>query len=316
MKTAQANRSVNRLLLCICSMCVTAMGCYEIEDIQGRWQDHNPNETDQETDDVVTTSTDRDTASTDSDTRSNSSSKDSDSPNKDTGRPDSDVSPPVNRCLALDGKGDYVRIRHNDDLFHFSEEWTMEAWVWYRDDDTGLHPILRGADESTSISAYFMYAQYDSMEGRDKPMAGFGHTASGYEALVDDHMLNTERWIHMAYVHTPTKHRFFLNGEQVDSDTVNEDTRPIADDVIIGAILHPRKTGYLNGYLDEIRISTVARYKRKFTPSRQLLYDGNTLVLWNFDEDFGEGFTMDVTGTYFSELNDDAHIVDCDSIDD
>ena len=228
----------------------------------------------------------------------------------DTGDADT-VDPNINYCLALDGDEDYVRTRQDDGLA-VSGDWTMEAWVWYRNDGSVLHPILRGADESTSISSYFMYAEYDALGYGEKPMVGFGFTSTDFEYILDKGRLQTEEWMHLAFVHDGTSHRFYIDGKLIGEVISDLDARPVADDVIIGAILHPRKTGYLNGYLDDIRLSSIVRYKNEFIPKVRLEWDEDTIVLWNFDVDYGEDYTMDATGTFRSEFNGDAHIVERD----
>ncbi|MDE0014206.1 MAG: hypothetical protein OXU36_23885 [Candidatus Poribacteria bacterium] len=48
--------------------------------------------------------------------------------------------------------------------------------------------------------------------------------------------------------------------------------------------------GHFSGYIDEVRISTVARYniaKRGFTPRKKFENDAETVALWHFDEPIG-----------------------------
>ena len=48
--------------------------------------------------------------------------------------------------------------------------------------------------------------------------------------------------------------------------------------------------GSFTGYIDEVRISTVARYdvsKNSFTPDKKFKNDGKTVALWHFDEPGG-----------------------------
>jgi hypothetical protein len=241
-----------------------------------------------------------------------SETEDSSDSHTGSGRPDTDSTGSddfiPNRCLALDGDGDYVRTRQDDGLA-VSGEWTMEAWIWYREDGSGLHPILRGADESTSISSYFMYTEYDDLGGA-KPMAGFGYESSKFLELQGPELLPEREWIHMAFVHDTDEIRYYLNGEIIGREKTELDARPVADDVIIGAILHPRKTGYHNGYIDDVRISSVVRYDDDFTPENRYELDEDTVVLWNFDIDYGDEYTMDAREIFISSFVDDAQIVD------
>ena len=57
--------------------------------------------------------------------------------------------------------------------------------------------------------------------------------------------------------------------------------------------------GSFAGYIDEVRISTVARYdvgKDGFTPSHKFKKDRHTLALWHFDEPGGRRIFSDASG--------------------
>ena len=57
--------------------------------------------------------------------------------------------------------------------------------------------------------------------------------------------------------------------------------------------------GHFAGYIDEVRISTVARYntaKRDFTPRTKFKNDAKTLALWHFDESKGVRKFLDTSG--------------------
>jgi hypothetical protein len=283
----------------------TATGCYDVGELDTYYATANNNIEGTEESKKDTSEKDTHSDNDESGTDSHGDTNDTDTFSDDGNKPDR------NRCLALDGEGDYVRTRQNDGLA-VSGEWTMEAWIWYREDGTGLHPILRGADESTSISSYFMYTEYDDLGG-SKPMAGFGYQSSKFQELQGPGLLPEREWIHMAFVHDTDEIRYYLNGKTVASEETMLDARPVADDVIIGAILHPRKTGYHNGYIDDVRVSSVVRYDENFTPKHRYGLDEDTIVLWNFDIDYGDDYTMDAREIFVSNFIDDAHIVDFQS---
>ena len=57
--------------------------------------------------------------------------------------------------------------------------------------------------------------------------------------------------------------------------------------------------GSFAGYIDEVRISTVARYdvsKEGFTPRSKFKKDRHTLALWHFDEPGGRRIFSDASG--------------------
>ena len=60
--------------------------------------------------------------------------------------------------------------------------------------------------------------------------------------------------------------------------------------------------GYFAGYIDEVRISKVARYniaKRNFTPRTKFKNDAKTVALWHFDEPRGTRAFSDASGNAY-----------------
>ena len=67
----------------------------------------------------------------------------------------------------------------------------------------------------------------------------------------------------------------------------------------IGSTSHEHFWGAFAGYIDEVRISTVARYdvdKDGFTPRRKFENDAKTVALWHFDEPGGTRKFSDASG--------------------
>ena len=60
--------------------------------------------------------------------------------------------------------------------------------------------------------------------------------------------------------------------------------------------------GHFAGYIDEVRISTVARYniaRRSFTPQKKFENDAKTVALWHFDEPRGARKFLDTSGNAY-----------------
>ena len=63
----------------------------------------------------------------------------------------------------------------------------------------------------------------------------------------------------------------------------------------------PFRTQNFDGYIDVLRISTIARYKGDFTPQKTVSPDANTNALFNFDRTF-DGTTLFGTGRIFNAV--------------
>ena len=67
----------------------------------------------------------------------------------------------------------------------------------------------------------------------------------------------------------------------------------------IGSSAHDHFWGHFAGYIDEVRVSTVARYdveKQGFTPRSKFKNDAKTVALWHFDESEGTRKFSDMSG--------------------
>lgn len=87
-------------------------------------------------------------------------------------------------------------------------------------------------------------------------------------------------WYHLAIVRTNTQYRFFINGIEQNSITSALQMQPAAFSTFrLGG-----NTSAYNGFIDEFRISSVARYTANFTPATSIFsIDENTISLNHFD---------------------------------
>lgn len=115
---------------------------------------------------------------------------------------------------------------------------------------------------------------------------------SGIITAVDDNVTNgissstavtVGTWNHLALVKKSGTTTMYLNGNAVGSNTTFG--------TLLANTAYPLQLGTtsggvwpLNGYMDEFRVSNVARYTAAFTPpTAQFVPDANTLILFHFD---------------------------------
>lgn len=94
--------------------------------------------------------------------------------------------------------------------------------------------------------------------------------------------LTTNTWYHIAVSRSGTSTKLFLSGTQVGS-TYTDTNNYLDQKITIGA----RESDGLNclsGYIDELRVSTTARYTANFTePSTNFSNDASTVLLLHFE---------------------------------
>lgn len=148
--------------------------------------------------------------------------------------------------------------------------------------------------------------QYDGVE--DKALiVGPGiaggtswNTAQPTHFVVGDLTMAPFTWIHVAFVYDGTSQRVYLNGVLVGSRPYSGliGNSPSSAMSIGGfAEIDGEFRGAFTGMIDALRISSNARYIADFTPpAGDLVADGNTVLLYNFNEPAGSTVVTDQSG--------------------
>jgi hypothetical protein len=211
-----------------------------------------------------------------------------DEPAEDTGGESEEAAP--NFCLELDGDGDFVSIAHHD-AFDLGAQWTVECWA-VLDDNSAPRPLVRKGGAQVDTASFYVYGNSSD----DVATAGYriNQLNSVHQVSTAD-TLGAEVWHHLALVNDGTRLMLYVDG--LTEGSCPTDAEPlVADDseLVLGANL--RQELFLVGKLDEVRISSTARYDADFEPAERFEIDPQTLALWHFDEGEGAGVFDEVLG--------------------
>ncbi len=146
----------------------------------------------------------------------------------------------------------YVSIPNNA-VFNFGTgNFTIEMWI--RIDANGDHQVLMSdAGEADWIIFYYNKSQWVvRLEG------GAGIIFSGGQ-------MSADTWYHVALVRSGTDMKLFLNGTQVGSTGTSSANLQTSSAVIIGRSPTNPYVGTQTSYIDEVRLSNVARWTSNFT---------------------------------------------------
>lgn len=173
----------------------------------------------------------------------------------------------------FDGSGDYLEFV-NDGQFTFgTNDFTIEFWM--RPNALGGTKIIY---DCRNPGAYTSLAPVLYLEGTTL----YYYVGAGRIAYTG---VSTNTWYHVALSRNGNNHRMFVNGTQAGTTWVNSVSLLCSSTVTIG--IHKAfgaGTYDYNGWLDDIRISNVARYTSNFTaPSAAFESDSNTLLLLHCD---------------------------------
>lgn len=207
-------------------------------------------------------------------------------------------------ALGFDGLNDSFYIPDRNDKLDLGDSWTIELWlnvhsrsgeevVLYRHDQFEIQIA-----EPTGSKDYRLY--FRALDGA---------TSKRYlRTTGDDEELSFNTWYHIAASCYDNNARLFVNGKQVMSD-ISDYWSFFGDGfdnaLNVGAKYAGTYQSYLNGYLDEIRISDICRYTTDFTVSFEnptFIADDYTRLLLHLDE--GSGTELhDSAGNFTPSLN-------------
>ena len=220
-------------------------------------------------------------------------------------------SPAGGNYLALDGVDDHAILDFETFgilLPEGTDEFTFEAWIYLTTPpNRDTHPLVL----SQQVRMYIW--NHGPNFGLRLMSATHLHPLRGVAfGMLPPFSLAPNQWHHVAFQAEAGQRMLIIN----DVVRVSQGRTILAAD--LSHAEHPRDFtiggfgekigsdwhgghfwGHFAGYIDEVRISTVARYntaKRDFTPHTKFKNDAKTVALWHFDESKGVRKFLDTSG--------------------
>jgi len=180
--------------------------------------------------------------------------------------------------LLLDGTNDYVESTSDVDLT--SGDFTIDMWI-RPDSVIGYHGLWQSGTGANIYSAYLI--------GNKVQLTVNGSTIIFQSSTA----ISTGVWTMLSFEREGNTHRLYINGTL--EETGSTPNRP--DDGLFN--IGENGFGDFDGYIDELRVSTVARYTgSSFTePTSAFSPDALTNVLLHFD---GANGSTTITNSAFS----------------
>ncbi len=183
----------------------------------------------------------------------------------------------------FDGTGDYLSIPASTDFDFGSDDFTIEFW-FYPNDVSSQQRVFGNLNSGGSSS------QFEFIQGGDGVMR-FGGTSPSGLAVTSTGAMSNSTWYHFALTRSGSSWILYKDGTAGGTATYSGSM--LANTTISIGRSGAFATQYVNGYVDEVRISDTVRYTSNFTPSTSaFLSDENTLLLMHMDgADGGTTFT-------------------------
>ena len=224
--------------------------------------------------------------------------------------------------IAFDGTGDMLEIpgygQHKFDFW--DDNWTMECWARLNTVGArqGILTLGTEADRGWRMISFHNTNGWNVSRDMESNVNNFSITEGSVSASI-----NT--WYHLALVRNGSTITFYVDGVQTGTPVTGvsgnflTEWASYSDDqgrhLTIGAQYNDSgvREDFFNGYLDEIRISKVARYtSNNFTPpTTQFTEDANTVLLIHSDYDGGLGHDSSGQNNHFTKsglTNNDQYV--------
>lgn len=202
----------------------------------------------------------------------------------------------------FDGTGDYLRVPYTSDFDLSGGDFTIEAWVNFS--VVGGH--LVGKD------TYGSNFDWSIGFGANNIVCYTNGTMSSLVVTVP--AWSTGVWYHVALVRSSGTNTFYVDGTAYGSNTMSI-TNASQSYMTVGCLSWNNPGFFFNGYIDELRISKVARYTSNFTPSTTRFANANTSLVPTsgivtsglvINLDAGDSASYPGTGTTWTDLNSTA----------
>jgi len=187
------------------------------------------------------------------------------------------LSPPAvatNMALSCDGQDDHVKVPSTG-LTVPDGPLTLECWM--KADEFGRRVGLVTKTEDSEFGIFV---------NRGVPMFSIHLDGSYVEPKAEQVTLKAGRWYHVAGDYDGEFVRLYVDGKEVAKLAGKGKRRTNGLPLIIGGDVGRRgeANSFFDGLIDEVRISTVARYRGEaFTPQRRFEADDKTALLLHMD---------------------------------
>ena len=190
-----------------------------------------------------------------------------------------------------DGNGDYLQLANSNDFNFGSGNWTAEFW-WYQPSNVaaGIYPTIICFGALSSDTGFLISSEPTTNKVN---LISSANGSSGMTVNATSGNISAATWNHIAVVVNSSVATIYVNGT-ASGTGYGAVPKSSTGQMYIGGGLGGLSSGTLsstsatvvnlNGYLDEIRISNIARYTAAFTPSTTPFQnDDNTLLLLHMD---------------------------------
>ena len=171
----------------------------------------------------------------------------------------------------------YARQTPDNDL-DFTGDYTFETWVRLKSNNSNGNVIL---DQQSVFGIEVTDVTASNYSIKFKALANSAELNSGNSGT----KIPLNQWAHVAITHQGNVTQIFIDGELRQENTGANFNLPSSNNALnIAERYHGSYSGRIKADLDQIRLSSNARYTANFTPNKEEIYevDNNTIAYFHF----------------------------------
>ena len=194
--------------------------------------------------------------------------------------------------LDFDGNDSFFIYENSANDFDISTTYTIESWIKIDHRTSGTYPVI--LDRKTVFSLFLIADSNADYAVKFVARNTSGNSIASVQSNNTSENLSYNEWVHVAVSRANGVLKLFINGTAVASSTDPDFSLSASSKALnVGARYWGGYSRYLNGKIDNIRITDNAIYTSNFTPNLSEKYTPNshTRILLALDEGTGTSLT-------------------------
>lgn len=179
--------------------------------------------------------------------------------------------------ILFDGNSDYIKTTGNIGDAIQDGDYTAECWVYYNTIPPAGSSYSKILDNRKATFGLYGWSVYTNGSDYSVTYRGSGSTTNA--SIIAASSASTSTWYHLALVKKDTTLTLYLDGTELGNTSIANTTYEVSDEQLWIGCGH-NVADFVDGYIDEVRISNTARYTEDFpVPTVAFENDDNTLLL-------------------------------------